>query len=156
MPRSFLTCLSFCALALFPSCMSSTFATVAVAGAGAATKLPAVSALLGKDAPKPAELVGHSFDYSGLRRGADNVPCSASGSLLFGQTNPYVVRYVDGTSRSVHYARTDHQKGVITITTTAGVEYYRLTFTDGQQGSYTYERRYGVDFATGEGSFVIR
>ncbi len=149
-------CLIAMTCSLLPSCLSSTLAATAMAGGSMATNIPGVKALLGNAAPKATELAGCSFDYSGECRGADNISCPVSGSILFGQSNPSVMRLADGSTRSTFYSRKSDEKAIVTITTLAGVETYRLTFTDGKSGSYTYEKRCGTDFATGEGNFTIQ
>ncbi len=140
---------------LLPSCISTTLTTAAVAGSGL-SQLPGVSALLGRDAPQAGELCGRSFDYSGEQRDAGNVTSASTGSILFGSSNPAVLRLADGSTRSVFYSRQDRKRAIITITTPAGVESYRLLFSDAGTGTYTYEKRQGADFATGEGMFSIR
>ncbi len=147
-----LTALAF---ALLPSCVSSGLATAAVVGSGVAS-IPGVSKLLGKDAPTAAELIGHSFDYSGEYRGAANVAEPRTGSILFGGTNPSVAYLADGTTRTTCYTRQDSKKATITIITAAGEESFRLSFTDAKNGSYVYEKRHGENFATGEGQFILK
>ncbi len=149
-------CFCLVALALLPSCVSSTLATAAMAGSGIADNIPGVRSLLGNDAPQPGELVGYSLDYSGKRYEAGNVSHAVSGSILFGSDNPSVVRLADGTVRTVAYSRVNDTKATVTITTPDGVETYRLTFTGGKGGSYTYEKRHGADFASGEGEFSLQ
>lgn len=147
-----IACGAFCAL--MPSCITSTIAaaTGAEALTGAAG-LNGISSLFNSSAPE--KLDGHVVSLSGEYRGSDNVAQKVTDALSFPASGS-CTRQVNGVRQTLSYKKKDDKTATITVEGNA-TETYRLAFSSGSEGTYTYERR-GADgdFATGDGSFVIK
>lgn len=133
-----------------PSCVSATIAAASGAGAlGDAAGLDSLSTLFSSSAPET--LNGRVVAFEGEFRGADNIAQPVNEALAFGKNGAS-----SNKGRTFSYTRKNDKSATIA---SAGdvVETYRLAFTSGSEGSYTYERRGGEGgFATGEGSFSIK
>ncbi len=145
--------LSACCL-LLPSCITSTIA--AATGAGTLTEAAGltsgISSLFSSGAPE--SLAGHVITFEGEYRGADQTT-QTSDAISFGKTGT-ATRTVNGSIQSLTYTRKGDKKAIIT-STGSPTETWRLTFTSGTEGTYTFERRGTLgDFATGDGSFSIK
>ncbi len=151
MKTAFCLCMSALAL-LLSSCVTSTLTAAAAAGTGMA----GLSSLLGLNAPEASELVGHTLTYQGVVRGADNASVSDFGTIMFGADNPTLGTTADGAVTSTFYSRQGDKQALVTMTAPQVVETYRLTFTSGSKGSYSYEKRCGADVTVGEGTFTIK
>lgn len=146
--------LSTCCL-LLPSCITSTLAAASGAGSltEAASLTSGISALFSSSAPE--SLAGHVVTFEGEYRGADQTSTQTSDAISFGKTGT-ATRTVNGNSQSLTYTRKGEKKAIITSTGNT-TETYRLTFTSGNEGTYTFERRGEAgDFATGDGTFSIK
>lgn len=146
--------LSACCL-LLPSCITSTIA--AATGASTLTEAASltngISSLFSSSAPE--SLAGHVITFEGEARGADQTATQTNDAILFGKTGT-ATRVVNGNSQNLTYTRKGEKKAIITSTGN-GTETYRLTFTSGSEGTYTFERRGEAgDFATGDGTFSIK
>ncbi len=146
--------ISACALPLLlSSCVTSTL-TAAAAAAGGNVGIGSLGDLLSSGAPKAEDIAGMSLQLKGEQRGADNVAQEVDECITFGKDNP-TLRVADGVTLTTFYSRKGDKKALVTVTG-RGTETYRLNFTSGSEGSYSYERRNGADFATGEGSFTLK
>ena len=146
--------LSACCL-LLPSCLTSTIA--AAAGAGTLTEAAGltngISSLFSSGAPE--SLAGHVVTFEGEYRGADQTATRTGDAISFGKTGT-ATRTVNGSTQSLTYTRKGDKKAVITSVGST-TETWRLTFTSGTEGTYTFERRGTLgDFATGDGTFSIK
>lgn len=139
-----------------PSCISSTIAAATGASAlGEASGLNSLGIASLFNSSAPESLCGRVITFDGDCRGIDNKEQKVNDAFSFNK-NGVSIRTIGGVSQSLAYARKNDKSATI-IGTGNGTETYRLTFTSGTEGSYTYERRGNAgDFATGEGTFSIK
>ena len=146
-----------CAM-LLNSCITSTLvaASGAVAGADALVKstsssIKSISNVFSSGAPE--SLSEHTLALTGETRLATGSE-KAEKSLCFTSDNA-----CKDSASLFKYERASDTKAIVTETANGGVEThtYRLTFTDGDEGVYAYERRAvdGSVLATGDGSFSL-
>lgn len=141
------------------SCITSSLvaASGAVAGADALVKttssgLKSISNMFGSSAPE--NLAAHTLALKGETRMATGSE-EVQKSLSFTADNA-----CKDSSSLFQYVRASDTKATLTETTADGntKHTYRLTFTDGDEGLYTYESRLtdGTIIATGDGSFELK
>ena len=143
---------------LLSSCITSTLvaASGAVAGADALVKttssgIKSISDVFSSDAPE--SLNGHTLVINGESRVATGTE-KVEKSLCFTSDNA-----CKDSASLFKYERSSDTKAIVTETVNGGAEThtYRLTFTDGDEGVYSYESRLadGAVVATGDGSFSL-
>ena len=141
------------------SCITSSLvaASGAVAGADALVKttssgIKTISSMF--DTGAPESIASHTLTLKGETRVATGSEAIEK-SLAFTADNA-----CKDSSSLFQYVRASDTKATLTETTADGntKHTYRLTFTDGDEGLYTYESRLtdGTIIATGDGSFELK
>lgn len=143
---------------ILPSCITSGLlaASGAVAGADTLVKttssgIKSISNVFSSGAPE--SLKGHTLALKGESRVATGSETTEK-SLCFTADNA-----CKDSASLFKYERSSDEKAMVTETTQGGhqTQTYRLTFTDSDEGVYSYESRLadGTVAATGDGSFSI-
>ena len=142
--------LSLCTAAItLNSCITAgvTAATSLVNGGSLVSSF--TDLLSSKSAPENMAKLCFNYDGNSTLAGIEK---EQKGSIKFGSDNP-TLRKVGGVQQSIFYARKNDKQATITITG-ASTEVYRLHFTSGTEGTYTYVNK-GIMSSVGDGSFRI-
>lgn len=147
---------SIAVCSMMTSCITSTIAAASGAGAlGEAAGLNSLGLATLFSTSAPEALNGRIITLDGEFRGADNSPQKVSDALSFNKEG-ICTRRTGNAVQTLAYTRKDDKNATVASTSNT-METYRLAFTSGTEGTYTYERRgEDGDFATGEGRFSIK